>query len=138
MQFTFKKNERITGEKRIESLFSNGQSFVAYPMRVIFVKTALIADLPPVSILVSVPKKRIKSAVQRNRIKRLIRETYRLNKHLIATDDCHLDVAFVYVKDELSDYATIEKGMLKTLKTLTRSLSGAEAQQQIEKQQESC
>ena len=132
MQFTFKKNERITGEKRIESLFSNGQSFVAYPMRVIFAKTASVADLPPVSVLVSVPKKRIKSAVQRNRIKRLIRETYRLNKHLIATCDCHLDVAFVYVKDELSDYATVEKGMLKALKFLS------EQTKLIEKQQEQC
>ena len=131
--YQFKKNERITGEKRIESLFSNGQSFVAYPMRVIFVKTASVPDLPPVSVLVSVPKKRIKSAVQRNKIKRLIRETYRLNKHLITKEiDFRLDVAFVYVKDELTDYATVEKGMLKALKLLS------EQAQQIEKQQEKC
>ena len=122
---TFKKNERITGEKRIESLFSNGQSFVSFPMRVIFVKTASVADLPPVSILVSVPKKRIKSAVLRNRVKRLIRETYRLNKHLITIGDYRLDVAFVYVKDELSDYATIEKGMLKALNILNTSPNDA-------------
>ena len=133
MQFTFKKNERITGEKRIESLFSNGQSFVAYPMRVIFAKSSSSDDLPPVSVLISVPKKRIKSAVQRNRIKRLIRETYRLNKHLITTEEnCRLDVAFVYVKDELSDYATVEKGMLKALKFLS------EQTKLIEKQQEQC
>jgi len=126
---TFKKKERVTGEKRVEALFANGQSFVAYPMRVVFVETAPVTEtafngaqysqLPPISILISVPKKRIKSAVQRNRIKRLIRETYRLNKHLIELSDNRLDVAFVYVKDELSDYATIEKGMLKALKLLS-------------------
>ena len=119
---TFKKNERITGEKRIQTLFSNGQSFVAYPLRVIFLKMEVVADLPPVSALVSVPKKRIKSAVHRNRLKRLIRETYRLNKHCVAPADGRLDVAFIYLKDELSDYATIEKGMRKALNTLSNSL----------------
>ena len=118
MNFTFKKKERITGEKRIETLFSEGNSFVAYPLRVLFLKTAPIAGLPPVSVLVSVPKKRIKSAVGRNKLKRRIRETYRLNKHLIELVDCRLDVVFVYIKEELSDYATIEKGMRKAIREL--------------------
>ena len=116
--FSFNKAERVTGEKRIESLFSSGHSFVAYPMRVVFLKTENSA-LPLVSILISVPKKRIKSAVKRNRIKRLIRETYRLNKHRIELNDCHLDVAFIYVKDDLPDCATVEKGMIKALKLLS-------------------
>jgi ribonuclease P protein component len=120
--FSFKKKERVTGEKRIETLFSAGHSFVAYPLRVVFVETAPIADMPPVSILISVPKKRIKSAVKRNRLKRLIRETYRLNKHLIDLKDSRLDIAFVYIKDELSDYAAIEKGMRKALQGLTQQI----------------
>ena len=119
---TFKKNERITGEKRIQTLFSDGQSFVAYPLRVIFLKMTEITDMPPISVLISVPKKRIKSAVSRNRVKRLIRETYRLNKHCVAPTDGRLDVAFIYLKDELSDYATIEKGIRKALNTLSNSL----------------
>ena len=122
MCLTFKKKERVTGTKRVETLFTNGHSFLAYPLRVVFVKTAPIADIPPVSILISVPKKRIKPAVGRNRLKRLIRETYRLNKHLIDLPNNHLDVAFIYLKDELSDYATIEKGMQKALKILTQQV----------------
>ncbi|MDR0334220.1 MAG: ribonuclease P protein component [Dysgonamonadaceae bacterium] len=129
MCFTFSKKERITSEKRVETLFSDGQSFVAYPLRVVFLKMEPTKDLPAVSILISVPKKRIKRAVHRNRLKRLIRETYRLNKHLIDAKDCRLDISFIYVKDELSDYATIEKGMKKALSGLT---------QQIEKQQNQC
>jgi ribonuclease P protein component len=126
MCFTFKKKERVTGEKRVETLFSGGQSFVAYPLRVVFLKMEPTVDLPSVSILISVPKKRIKRAIHRNRLKRLIRETYRLNKHLIDIKDYHLDVAFIYVKDEPSDYTSIEKGMQKALNELThRMLSGA-------------
>jgi ribonuclease P protein component len=128
MQLTFKKKERVTGEKRVEALFSGGQSFIAYPLRVVFLKMKAVADMPLVSVLVSVPKKRIKSAVHRNRLKRLIRETYRLNKHLVELTDCRLDVSFIYLKDELSDYATIEKGMRKALNELThRLISEAEA-----------
>ena len=140
MQFTFKKNERLTGEKRINHLFANGQAFVAYPMRVVFLISERVIEatdesklneIPSVSILVSVPKKRLKSAVKRNRIKRLIRETYRLNKHLLITGEGNrFEVAFVYVRDELSDYVTVEKGMLKALKLLSAHA------QQIEKQLE--
>jgi ribonuclease P protein component len=128
MYFTFNKKERVAGEKRVETLFSGGQSFIAYPLRVVFLKMEPTEDLPSVSILISVPKKRIKRAVHRNRLKRLIRETYRLNKHLIDIKDCRLDISFIYVKDELSDYATIEKGMIKALNELTRRFRAAEAQ----------
>ena len=118
MEQTFNKKERITGEKRIETLFSGGDSFVAYPMRVVFLKTD-VNMLHPVSVLISVPKKRIKSAVKRNRVKRMIREAYRLNKHQVVLGSSHVDVAFIYLKDDLSDYATIEKGMIKALKELS-------------------
>ena len=116
--FKFTKEERVTGEKRIETLFTQGRSFMAYPFRVIFLETAHPLATP-LSILISIPKKRLKSAVHRNRMKRLAREAYRLNKHLIENsllrEEGHIDVAFIYVKDELSDFATVEKGLRKAL-----------------------
>lgn len=124
-RFTFKKEERVTGEKRIDNLFTNGNAFMAYPFRVVFLETETSTDFP-LSILVSIPKKRIKSAVNRNRMKRLVREAYRLNKHLFYNEEIpenyHLDVAFIYVKDELSEYETVEKAVRKALNELIKQL----------------
>ncbi|MDR1742462.1 MAG: ribonuclease P protein component [Dysgonamonadaceae bacterium] len=121
LRFTLTKEERVSGEKRIEGLFANGRSFIAYPLRVVYVVYDKCEAKTQVSIFVSVPKKRIRSAVKRNLLKRLIRETYRLNKYLLLSglqSGMGIDVAFVYVKDEISDFATVEKGMLKSLKEI--------------------
>lgn len=119
--FRFLKEERVTGEKRIETLFTQGRSFMAYPFRVVFLETTQPHSLP-LSVLISIPKKRLKSAVHRNRMKRLTREAYRLNKHLIIDllhlKKVHIDAAFIYVKDELSDFAMVEKGVQKALREL--------------------
>lgn len=127
-RYTFKKEERLTGEKRIENLFAHGQSFIAYPLRVVFLETPSVEELL-VSVLISIPKKRIKSAVKRNRLKRLVREAYRLNKTFFNTalqENHRLEVAFVYVKDELTDYATIEKAVIKALGNITQQLINRE------------
>ncbi|SFK29187.1 ribonuclease P protein component [Porphyromonadaceae bacterium KH3CP3RA] len=120
-RFRFTKKERVTGEKRIEALFAQGRSFMSYPFRVVYLETMQNRTIP-LSILISIPKKRIKSAVDRNRMKRLTREAYRLNKHLFlsrkAEENKHLDVAFICVADKPCDYATVEKGMLKAIKEL--------------------
>ncbi|MDR1517236.1 MAG: ribonuclease P protein component [Dysgonamonadaceae bacterium] len=129
LRFTLKKKERVSGEKRIENLFANGRSFIAYPLRVVYVVCDKSESESQVSIFVSVPKKRIGSAVNRNRLKRLVRETYRLNKHLLLSalrPETRVDVAFVYVKDELSDFAAVEKGMIKSLKEMADSQRGGE------------
>ncbi len=122
-RFRLVKMERICGEKRIESLFANGSSFMAYPFRVVWLKKDAVSATP-VSVLISIPKKRLKRAVDRNRMKRVAREAYRLHKNQIIgqllTDNLHLDVAFIYVKDELSDFVTTEKGILKAFRELTR------------------
>jgi len=124
-RFRFTKEERVTGEKRIEALFTQGQSFMSYPFRVVYLETTQRGTMP-LSILISVPKKRIKLAVDRNRMKRLGREAYRLNKHLFLSngpaEDEHLDVAFVCVADKPCDYATVEKGMRKALRELNHRI----------------
>lgn len=124
--YKFRKEEKIIGENRIDSLFVEGESFVAYPLRVVYLKKEL--SLPSsISVLVSVPKKRIKSAVKRNRIKRQVRESYRLNKHYLKaireSTDHHLDIAFVFVKEELVKFSIIEKGMKKGLTEIANRLS---------------
>ena len=121
-RFRLTKEERLTGERRIETLFAHGDAFMAYPFRVVYLKTAYPQSMP-LSVLISIPKKRLKAAVDRNRMKRLFREAYRLNRHLLIGAmlplSGHIEVAFIYVKDELSDYVTVEKGVRKALRELT-------------------
>ena len=117
---TFTKEERVTGAKRVDAIFASGKSFISYPLRIVYLQHEQ-SPINKCSILVSVPKKRIKKAVHRNRIKRLIRESYRLNRELINNIDISeqsLDIAFIYVKDTASDYVEIQKAMQKALKQI--------------------
>ena len=79
MKFTFNKKDKLKSKKLIEQLFENGQSVSAYPLRLVYLQTnfddAVIAKTG-----ISVSKRNFKTAVARNRIKRLMREVYRLNK----------------------------------------------------------
>lgn len=98
---------------------------MSYPFRIVYLETAQYGSMP-LSILISIPKKRVKSAVDRNRMKRLGREAYRLNKHLFLSNGLaeneNLDVAFIYVADKLCDYATVEKGIRKAIKELNHRI----------------
>ena len=94
---TFRKAERLCSKKRIEELFSNGRSLSAYPLRAIY--EVHDQDLAPVQVLISVSKRHFKYAVDRNRLKRCIREAYRLNKHILLqhTDGHKLSLALIWM-----------------------------------------
>lgn len=124
---TLSKSERLYKNKQIEQLFSSGEAFIAYPLRIVFCKRERNEEQPDVSIMVSVSKKKFKRAVKRNRIKRLVKEAYRLNKTPFYTIcnryNIGLDIAFLYLKNELSEYVEIEKAVLKTAALLETKLS---------------
>lgn len=122
-RFFFPKSERLFLQKAIERLFSNGQSFLSYPLRIIYLPDNEIQNSSSgIAVLISVPKKRIKLAVNRNRIKRLIRETYRLQKNRLAKhyeqNSRRLHIAFHYIGNEMPSFTVIEKAMAKALKTI--------------------
>lgn len=81
LRFTFTKPERLKSLKVIGRMFKEGQSFGVYPLRLIWLKLDEVKSDAPVQFTVSVAKKNFKSAVARNRIKRKVREAWRLNKH---------------------------------------------------------
>ncbi|MCC8146513.1 MAG: ribonuclease P protein component [Bacteroidales bacterium] len=125
-QHTFKKGERLSSQKEIDLLFNEGFSYMAYPLRIVFVGNKPFSDMPA-AVLVSVPKKRFKHAVTRNRIKRLIREAYRLNKlsflQFLEQKDKGALIAFIYVGKDVCSYKDMEGAMKKALNTLQDKLS---------------
>lgn len=81
MQFRYSKKDKLKSKKLIEQLFTEGKSVTAYPLKLVYLKTEY-DDGYILKTGVSVSKRRHKTAVARNRIKRLLREAYRLNRPL--------------------------------------------------------
>lgn len=120
-RYTFKKEERLCSKRSIDDLFANGSSFVLYPFRIVYLRRSPIGH--PVEMLVSVPKRRFPRAVDRNLIKRRIRECYRLNKEEyvyshVQNEQEQLLLAIQYVAKEVLDYATICSQLQKALAKL--------------------
>jgi len=119
--FTLHKEERLCSQKLIEELFTSGESFLSYPLKVVFLKN----DLPqtyPVLASFTVSKRNFKRAVKRNLLKRRIREAYRLNKPVfyqeITAKQLHLAIMFVYIGKSLVEFPVIEKAMISAFKKL--------------------
>ena len=79
MKFTYKKKDKLKSRKLIEKLFDEGKSVTVFPLRMLYLKTTH-ENGSVIKTGVSVSKRNFKKAVDRNRVKRLLREAYRLNK----------------------------------------------------------
>ena len=127
---TFGKKEKLCSQIAIDSLFSQSESFISYPLRVVYIiKDESDIQNQLAKIMVSVSKKKFKRAVKRNRIKRLIREAYRLNKASLAmhlqNKGKGMNIAFLYLNNELPKYEDIEKAMLKAIKIILQKMEGS-------------
>lgn len=116
---TLGKAERLCGKRQIDRLFAGGsKSFSIYPLRVVFMPVGKKEEALA-SILISVPKKRFKRAVKRNRIKRQVKEAYRNNKHellrFLHERTEGLAIAFIYLADEFVPTDEIERKMKRIL-----------------------
>ncbi|QKX04673.1 ribonuclease P protein component [Aquimarina sp. TRL1] len=115
MSVTFGKKEKLKSKKEITLLFSEGKSVSAYPIRLIYSKKSQ-KDLPLIKAGVSVGKRNFKRAVDRNHIKRLLRESYRKNKYLVTEKNTdYFSFLFLYTGKEIPDYAFLESKMKKVL-----------------------
>ena len=128
MDNTFRKAERLNSKLVIDKLFAGGNSSMAvFPLRVVYMKVPKGAEeQPPVSVLISVPKKRFHHAVDRNHVKRLVREAYRTRKHILwdalADKDYTLAIAFVCIADQLPSYQLMCKSVQKALVRISEKL----------------
>lgn len=112
---TFPKEERLKSKKKIEELFKDGSSFYSSPVSLKFLASP---DIDIHQVLISVPKKYQKRAVDRNLIKRRIREAYRLNKHLIQSADKKFLLAILYLSKEIPTYKSVSSKLTFLLKRL--------------------
>ena len=120
-EFTLHKQERLCSRKTIEELFTSGDSFLAYPLKVVFTLTDSSQPCP-VQAAFTVSKRNFKRAVKRNILKRRMREAYRLNKSLlyaqIGQKERAVALMFVYIGKDIAEYTTIEKAMISAIKKL--------------------
>jgi len=124
-RFLFPKSERLNSKIKIDRLFTDGKAFLVYPLRTVY----FISSENPsgVEVLISVPKKKFKKAVHRNRIKRLIREAYRLNKNelcnVVISENLQMQVAFVYVADKEPNFHELNDKMKLVLEQLKEKVT---------------
>ena len=121
---TLGKKERLTGKSLVESLFKGGgsRSLSFFPLRAVY---AFVEDGDvPVRLWVSVPKRCFKRAVKRNRIKRQLREAYRLQKEILQSLEGGLDIAFLWTSDEVLPTEKVFQKMRSLLLRICESEAG--------------
>ncbi len=123
--FKLPKSDRLYSRKEVNELFNSGLIFFAYPIKAVYI----IIENNNNSIskaAFSVSKRNFKKAVDRNHYKRLLRETYRLNRNelnvKLAENNKCLSVMFIYSTGSHNDYYSIEKGMKKVLQLLENKI----------------
>lgn len=122
---TYPKKEKLKSQKLLSSLFSEGNSIGKYPVKLIYLP-ATLPNAVQVQAGVAVSRKNFKKAVDRNRVKRLLREAYRNNKELIFNNiEGSYAFLFLYLGKEMPLYEHIEKGMRKVLEEFLKNSKDA-------------
>ena len=124
---SFKKEERLCNIKLIEKLYHTGSSFLVYPFRIIWLSSETNSEFP-VQVLISVPKKKFKHAVDRNLLKRRIREIYRLHKSedlfpFLNERSEKIVLAINYIGNEIAEYASMEKKFNAAMLRLKKNIA---------------
>jgi ribonuclease P protein component len=129
----FPKRERIVSQKLIDELFISGQShsLAAFPLRAVYLPltSPLVEEtssLPSLQLLISVPKRRFKHAVDRNRVKRQVREAFRKNKHLLTEhipEGQRVALAFIWLSDQHQPTALVEQRVIGLLQQIAKKMN---------------
>ena len=124
--FTFKKTERLCTKKDIESLYSAGKHKTFPPLKIYWKKTVFEGPVRA-RVVISVPKRIFKRAVDRNLIKRQIREVYRLNKNKLtdtfSEKQVQADLLVLFVGSKHPEITELETALLKAFTVVTKDLN---------------
>ena len=121
IDFSFPKKEKLKSKKKIDALFTKGASFYFYPFSIRFAEQD-DEEQDCHQMMVSVSKRNFKRAVDRNRVKRLVKEAYRLHKHHLADANRYYSIAYIYTAKEIHDYHFIEKKLIKSIDRLSSKI----------------
>lgn len=121
MEFTYPKKEKLKSKTRITQLFAKGKTLTVFPIKLIYLKVDKQDAL--IQAGVAVPKKNFKSAVSRNHLKRLLRESYRLNKAVVFnnTED-KFTFLFLYLGKEALPFEVVQRKMVLLLKKFNATI----------------
>ena len=124
--FSFHKGERLSGKKAISALFQSGRGFTAPPFKFLYLPAS--GEPYPVRVVIAVPKRLFRKAVDRNLLKRRIREAYRQQKpalyHLLSGAEVSIHLVIQYQHREILPFSVLSEALQKGLKQLGRELTG--------------
>lgn len=126
---TLSKEERTCSKKLIEQLFNGGtaRSMSSFPLRAVYMLIPRTENMPQAQMMISVPKRCLKHAVDRNRVKRQVREAYRKNKAVIlgpmeSHEEEGLVVAFIWMENRLHSTQSVEQHIVELLTHIAERL----------------
>lgn len=122
MDFSYSKKEKLKSKKLIERLFTEGKTVGKFPIKLFYLSVVLEEDIK-IKTAVSASKRNFKTAPKRNRVKRLLREAYRLNKQLV-TENINGQYAFIllYVGKDQPQFHALEKKMRQLLNDFVKQV----------------
>ena len=128
MDYTLRKNEKLRSRTAVNRLFDEGKSLMAFPLRAAY-RLREPGD-NNVQFLVTIPKKRIRKAVNRVTLRRRVRESYRLARRELLTPvleqyGAGVDIAFVYLDKSPAPYSVIEEKMASLLTRIAQAVAEA-------------
>lgn len=126
-QHGFNKQERLCSRSLIDTLFARGEKLLVFPFSVRWMICPQDTFVPPSQVLIATSKKKFHHAVDRNRVKRLMRECYRLQKpqwyQFLDDNNLHVALSINYIHDEIFDFSTLQRKYDKLQDKLQKQIS---------------
>src|ERR1700756_1563615 len=126
MRFTFKKEERLYGHAALENVYENGKHLYCNNIKILFIEVPQ-STYPACRVVFSVPKRNFKKAVDRNVIKRRMREVYRNHKHLLyehlAEKQKSIHIYLIYTSKQIIAFDELKENVVQALQLLANRVN---------------